>query len=192
MAYEINMDSTKKFARFFLFFCSFFLLGCSSPKNSVQEINYVHFSNKVVNQFCDEMKKKFGLICTGSGGSFAYDIQSISLMFISDKIANREEARKLEVIVVESFLKAINENREIRPYLREHPFTPDRANISISFRDNKKELDKDGDLTSVFQAKNTLFFHYNDSSNELEYRTEKEPYEEALLKVQRDNPELNP
>lgn len=186
------MDFIEKLASAFLFFSCVFLSGCSSETPPVpRDINYVHYSNKVVNQFCDEIEKKNGLICVGAGGSFAHDIQSIHLRFISYQTPNCEEARKIEIIAIEKFLKAINENKEVRPYLREHPFTPDRVNISISFRDKKKELEEDGALYSVFQAKNNILFYFKDSSNKFKYRTEKEPYEEALLKVQKENPGLN-
>jgi len=41
------------------------------------------------------------------------------------------------------------------------------------------------------KQKNKIIYDYNDFSNRLKYRTEEEPYEEALLKVQKENPELN-
>jgi len=186
------MGFIKKQGNILLLSFSFFFFGCSSEKTlPPREINYVHFSNKVVNQFCLKMEKNYGLVCVGAGGGFAHDIQNIQLNFISYKVANKEEARKLEIVVIGNFLKEINENKEVRPYLREHPFTPDRAKISISFKDKRRELDQEGDLTSVFQVKNKIIYDYNDFSNKLKYRTEEESYEEALLKVQKENPGLN-
>jgi hypothetical protein len=134
------------------------------------------------------MCTQYGLNCYASGGSFAYDIQSISLSFMSDKVLEIDEARHLEIATIEDLLFEINSDTRIRPYLREYPFTPDRINISLACLN--EELIKIGDLESVFQAHGTLFYHYNAPGEIRDTRTEEEPYEEALKKVAQEYPEL--
>jgi phosphopentomutase len=85
-------------------------------------------------------------------------------------------------------LENINSNKEIRPYLREYPFTPDRADVSVG---NPYSANlKDNDLIFVFQTKDALYFNYQDSKQQLQYRNEIEPYEEALKKVAKQYPEI--
>ena len=156
-----------------------------------KEINYVHFSNKIVDQFCKEMESKHDLYCYGSGGSFPHDIESIDLSFFYKKKMSKDEARKLEIIAIQSLAEKINNNREVSPYLREHPFPPERMYISISFNNMDEKNLQDGELQTVMQARNKLFFHHKNSIHRLGYVSKEEPYEEAFNIVRKSYPELN-
>ena len=156
-----------------------------------KEINYVHFSNKITDHFRKEMESKYDLYCYGSGGSFPHDIEAIKLCFYYKKKMNQDEARKLEIIAIQSLTEKINNNREARPYLREHPFPPERIKISISFNNMNDESLKEGELGMVMQARNKLFFHHKNSINRLGYVSKEEPYEEAFHIVKTSYPELN-
>src|SRR5262249_10664414 len=101
-----------------------------AKKNEDPMLKYV---NEVVREFSREMRQEFGLVRKGGGGSMPYDIESIEVNFKAYQRATIDEACALEVMVTERLLKAINNHPKIRPYLREYPFTPPRAEIGISF-----------------------------------------------------------
>jgi hypothetical protein len=88
----------------------------------------------------------------------AYDVEEISVKFVAYRKATIEEARALEVAMTEKLLKKINENEKIRPYLREYPFKPNRAHVSISFRKHDYSPNTDGSVAHIFQARNLIFY----------------------------------
>jgi hypothetical protein len=136
----------------------------------------------------EQMERELGLVCVGTGGEMARDIQSITLKFVSHQRVTIDEACALEVEVIEKFLEAINRDKEIRPYLREYPFTAPRANISISFTQPNGEPYTDGIVVGyVFQGRGFIFYEKRSKEGLLSDLGE-EPYEAALKIVQ--NPHL--
>jgi hypothetical protein len=88
---------------------------------------YLQYEVEIRKFFAEEMKKEFGLVCIGEGGSMPYDVEEIDVNFICYKRGTIEEARKLEIHATERLVKRINEHEKISPFLRERPFKPNRG-----------------------------------------------------------------
>ncbi|NGX40129.1 MAG: hypothetical protein KR126chlam1_01470, partial [Chlamydiae bacterium] len=84
------------------------------------------------------------------------------------------------VKITEKFLDEINSNKEVRPFLREYPFEPPRANVSISFWKNGKPDIADGSVVLAFQVKNQICYFCQEEGNPIHTLLAEEPYEEVL------------
>lgn len=155
---------------------------------ATEESRDVKYAHQLMNAFIAQMEREWGLMCVGTGGAMARDIESITLEFVSHQRATIDQACALEVQVIEKFLEAMNRDVNIRPYLREYPFTAPRAKIGISFNKPNGDPYTDGIVVGyVFQVRGFLFYCKMNQEGQLSDLGE-EPYE-AALKIAR-NPHL--
>jgi hypothetical protein len=138
--------------------------------------------------FVEQIVKELDLDLRGHGTTGSQDIEKVELSFSAYRPATVEEARLLNVFLTEKFLKYINEDEQIRPYLREYPFPAERVCIEITFRSkfNHRPFANDS-VDHVYHASNLALFpntdqliYYADNAFTGSYITLlKEPYEEA-------------
>jgi hypothetical protein len=149
---------------------------------------YTQYVAEVTSSFLKEIRKEYGLQCGASGGSMPHDVEEISVSLTAYQHATIEQARELEVKATERFVQIINAHEKIRPFLREVPFPPGRACISIFFDGSKKKKKPsapDNDVEFVCHAKNRLYYQAHNPANPYVGKDIKnEPYEEALKIVQ--------
>lgn len=150
----------------------------------IEPPEYLRYVKEVSTTFDAEMKKEFGLVCIGSGGSMPHDVEEIDLHFLAYKHVSIEEARVLEVSAIEKLVRIINDHEKLRPFLRESPFPHTRAKVMIAFEDKDGNRFKDNSVTLVYQAKGKIFYRTYDAKNNKIVPLYEEPYEEALKKVQ--------
>ena len=133
------MDFMKKNVKLIFIFLIAVMLSAAKPPDQKMKksINDEVFANEVTHSFIQEVKKKWGFQCEHTGGSMPYDIESLSVGFAIYKNVTIDEARELEVMLIEEFLEVTNAHEKIRPFLREYPFPAARANISLSFYHKK-------------------------------------------------------
>lgn len=117
-----------------------------------REINFIIYN------FAEEMCKKYQLYCVGEGGNLNDGIHNIDVIFKAYRRLSLDEARMLEVNVIERLLELINHNEKIRPYLSEYPFTVSRVMVSISVEMPNGDRPIDGSIAYIFTAKNKIFF----------------------------------
>ena len=171
-----------------LFTIFLFLGGSMGVKAQAHENGsapYVKYANEIIRSFTDEMNKEYGVVCIGSGGGMPYDVEEITVEFISYQKATIEQARELEVKATERLLKIINGHEKIRPFLREYLFKANRAEVAISFRNKDNDFYSDGSIARVTQIRNKIYYRkYSLLTDQLQPLAE-EPYEEALIKVRK-------
>ena len=147
--------------------------GCSKAKRNATE-EYVYYVHEIIHQFEKKIKKERGLQAYGSGGSMPFDVESISVSFSLFKNMSIEDARKLEVDLIEELKQMVTAHAKIRPFLREYPFNSARARVSLSFYPKDE-----GNLVHVFNARDTIFYYVKDSNEKLDRQILEEPFEEA-------------
>lgn len=147
---------------------------------------YTQYVAEITRSFSKQIEKDFDLKCVGNGGEMPYDVEVISVKFLSYRSATVEEARELEVKLTEKFVQVINAHEKIKPFLREYPFPSSRSHVTISFRDPRKKNSSVGnDVELVFQARNRIFYQAKNLDNPyLGKDIKDESYEEALRIVQ--------
>ncbi len=87
---------------------------------------------KITNQVAKKLKKDQQLQCIGTGGTMMHEIEALSMSFIYYKEVDVKKARALLVTAVKEYLAAINTSEEIRPYLKNYPFTVKNVKVTIS------------------------------------------------------------
>lgn len=177
----------EKFARFKVFFfiiLSFWGVSIVNAK-SIQPAEYLKYVSEVTQQFEKEMKNEYGLLCIGSGGSMPHDVEKIEIHLLSYQKGTIDKARELEVKATEKLTNLINENKKLKPFLREHPFPSNRTVISLAFYDKNNQYYNDGSVSYVFHVRKKIFYRAVDSKTGNFIPLTEEPYEEALRKVQK-------
>jgi hypothetical protein len=173
-------------------FTFFVLIGINGHAKE-ENVNYVKYVDEIVIGFAKEMKKDFGVVFIGSGGSMPYDVDEIDVKFIIHQRAMIEEARELEVKATEKLLQMINDHEKIRPYLKEYPFTSNRTNVSISFYKPNNEYYHDGSVAIVSHVKDIVYYDKAEPTiTKMKTYKElvdlyKEPYVEALKIIEKKN-----
>ena len=114
---------------------------------------YSKYENEVTNTFIKKACKKYGLSVWGAGGSMPYDVESIVVDFAIKEKGSIDSARVLLVKLREELVEVVNNHEKIRPYLREYPFTPERAKISIDFKDKNGVSNSDVSVSLVLVGK---------------------------------------
>jgi hypothetical protein len=161
-----------------------FLFGC----NSNREPNYIDMSNEIVDNYLIDMKSYHGLRCFGRGGGFMEKVNVISISFTLQGQRNQMELREIIVSITEDLLKRYNNNQEIRPYLKNYPFTAENLRIAIYLVDDKgAHIHNKGSLRDLFSG---VFQSYGEVSYAVENDLKpypqdvfEETYEEALMIV---------
>ena len=170
----------KKHVKFYVIFVLILLIGfiMSFNKNKIED--YEVYVNEITRAFSCQIIKDFNVFCIGTGGRMPHDVETIHVNFMSYEVGTIEKAREFIVKTTEKFLKIINENEKIRPYLREYPFKANRAEITIMFA--QKGYDparRDGSIVHAFQVKNHIYYYIEDSKGE-RIEVKDELYDDAL------------
>lgn len=148
---------------------------------------YYFYIREIVNSFVDQMEGELNLHFAGEGGSFHKEVEEISIRFNAYRRATIQEARALQLYVMNKLLAIINAHAGIQAYLIERPFTYKHVEIVISFKglhgpnsDGTVELMFNVPDSAVPENKNKIIYFSNDPFLENSFEIAREPYEEAV------------
>jgi len=131
-----------------------------------------------------KLVKKHEMECVGVGGGMMGSVYMIGLSFQIHRPIDRNEARERIIDCVEELLTAVNQNDEIRPFLKNYPFTTDNVQVAIFIKDkNRRDLyDPNISVVSVFKSQEISYC--TTEPDKMKYKTQiREPYQEALALV---------
>ncbi len=149
------------------------------------EPNYIRMSDRIVKQYLKDMKNQYDLDCFGCGGGFLNKVNEIIISFEKQGPKSKKELRELVIKINEDLLKRYNENEEIRPYLKNYPFTAKNLRIGILLTDEKgnaihnKGSNKEG-LRAVYQSWGNISYQVKNDEKPNPQDVFEETYEEAL------------
>jgi hypothetical protein len=139
--------------------------------------------NEVRNQTFSQLKMEKELYPFGTGeGGGVNEIRMLALSFLYYKEIDIEEARELLMAAATIFLKNINSNEQIRPYLKNDPFQPKNIQIRIFLKKpdgSKPNLDK---LTVIAMVSGMLEYDIRSSETGRLTTICRETYEEVAAK----------
>ncbi len=158
---------------------------CADIKN--EDSPYISYTKEIVASFVDDSEKAYGLNCIGTGGKFATNVGQIDIRFLAHRRGSIEEARTLEVNMIQKLLKTLNGNEKIRPFLAEYPFKAKDLHLSISFQNEKNDYYYDESIAYVSHIKNRLFYDKADPSTKKLIDSFEESYDEAVKIVNGGN-----
>ena len=150
----------------------------SIPEFAISEREII--ANKITLQTAKELEKKYNLVPVGTGGSMMDNIKMMAISFRYFGEIDIDTSRELIVKAIEHYLKNINTNAEVKPYLNNYPFTPGNIEIMLFLtRPNYKDFPP-GQLESITAWEGKIKYKANDSTNKKFISLHKETYEEAV------------
>ncbi len=129
--------------------------------------DYLKYVSEITKEFSKEMEKKHRIYCSGDGGRMPRDVEEVEVWFTVCRKTSVEEARILEVDLIENLLKKINSHEKIRPYLREYPFPSERVGIVLSFESERGADPLDESVAFVCTGKGKI--HYKKAMMVMEH-----------------------
>jgi len=159
---------------------SLLLMGPGEAK----EFDYCSYLDKIMNPSIKLISQEEDLLLFGYGGGMAYDIKSVETYSATLKPLTIKEARRKYVRGTEEFLKAINEDRKLRPYLHDFPFTHTNVQFRIAYHGDNPSHESYPYVRFMFEAKGKLVYDSIDPSTGEFVMIHSETYEEAVDIVQ--------
>ncbi|WP_420421710.1 hypothetical protein [Simkania sp.] len=92
---------------------------------------YEKISDKITAKTAKTLSKKYQLDPVGSGGSMMHDVKKLFLSFNCYHPLSIDESRELVINCVNEYLKSVNENKEVRPFLHNFPFNEQNIELAI-------------------------------------------------------------
>lgn len=124
---------------------------------------------------------------SGLGGMDKVWLMCLSFNRYGDPL-NEMESRKLMVSITHDYLEAVNNDKQLRPLLKDFPFTPKNLKLKIFNYDKDQIIHKFPNIGVVFNSEGKLGFFTEDPLSEYGYKTEKyETYDEAVAILKREN-----
>ncbi|MBA2369878.1 MAG: hypothetical protein H0V82_12805 [Candidatus Protochlamydia sp.] len=149
----------------------------------------VQYLFQFLENFAHDIEKELNLQCSGKSGRLKNKIEETKISFYTQRRATIEEARALQVYVMEKLVQKINDDKQLHPYFFEEPFTFKRVDISIDFNDPYNRSYYDGTVTQVqninelarnIENRNKIFYSAKNPFTKEIYDLLIEPYEEAV------------
>lgn len=113
-----------------------------------------------------------------------YGIRMMAISFRYEKVVDIDTARKLLVYSVEEYLKAINNDKRVRPYLNHYPFTAKGVEIRIFFYQPDGHNVPAGQISCASSINGILEYNSHDPDDYAFKTVHKESYAEAI-KIER-------
>lgn len=142
---------------------------------------------EIEHSFAAQMLNEFDLRWKGDMGRMRGKVELMGMNFLTYRRATIEEARTLELLVIDKLVQAINAHEKIQHYLDIIPFSAKRVTIGINF-EGVNGRNSDGSITYIFNVSDLAITSYknhivycshdpfkDDLIDELD-----EPYEEAV------------
>ncbi len=123
----------------------------------------------------------------GLGGMDKVWLMCISFHRYGDPLSEKE-ARSLLIHCVEDFLAAVNSDEQLKPFLRDYPFTAKNLNLAILNFDKDHIVHYFPHISVASNAEGKVGFFTEDPSDMYNYYTKKyETYDEAVAILNGEN-----
>ena len=150
--------------------------------------DYEFLANRVIKRTVEQLRAEKDLRASGTVGQMMGDIQLMGVDFHYYHLVNLQEARKLITYATQTFLKNVNDNKEIRPYLHNYPFTAKNIEITIFVSEPNGQHPAQGDIEVISLRNGTIVYELTAPSKFEPWPVlHEETYEEAL-KIVEENP----
>lgn len=153
--------------------------------------DHCYIAHSITNKIAPILASKYKMEWNGTGGGMMGGVNMLSISFDIFRPLEKNEARKILVDCVEIYLKAINENEEIRPHLKNYPFIVNNIELSISSYYPNHDRTYEPYVSVISTFRDEIKFKYWDPNNENIFkRKESEPYQKALEIVRKEMPNV--
>jgi len=123
-----------------------------------REFDYWSYSNLLAKNSAKKMANQNHLTQCGSGGDIrGGTVNRVFLHFMSNMTSNEEQAIELLFKINTALTNAFNEDKKIRPFLKDFPFTPNNLEIIIGFN-TKNTPTELGNISSIHLYDDKVFY----------------------------------
>ncbi len=121
--------------------------------------DYEDMANEISAKVAKKLIKKHQMDLIGVGGGMMGSVYMIGLSFQIHHPMDRNEARVRIVDCVEELLAAVNANEEIRPFLKDYPFTTKNVHLAIfsNYADGREVFDPYIRAVTVYISDHIIF-----------------------------------
>ena len=167
---------------FFLAIISFF--GCCPNTGNEPPPDKLSLISDVRKKVALKVRKERNLCAIGTGAQAMDQIKMLGLSFNYNEELTIDEGRELLVYVVDEFVRSVNEEPKIQPFLANVPFEAKNIEIRIFLQKPDGHEFEDGKLSVIRCLNGRLEFAVNDSQSDLLVKTAyTESFAQALEKT---------
>lgn len=144
--------------------------------------DYSKLVNAIINAHSPEIEKKYNLKVCGQGGALGYDVEGVNIDYFSNKRLSIEEIRRMYIGIAESYIEKFNSNnnKTIRPYLKNYPFNIKNLRVTIGFLNPQGHLWEDGSIAYICPGNGNELFYCNQPDGKVLKEIYCEKYQNAL------------
>ena len=174
--------------RMYLFSLIFGVLSMGSYKaNEYRPPIYIELLAKIEKQVEREVLKKYNLNCVGVGGNLMYDVNYVRMEFENRGKLTKEQLRRMLLDINQIYLDKINNNEEIKVYLRKVPFEKKNINITIYSQNSSGRENRFPNISVALLLDGDLIYRYSHETHDSGYKLKEiESYQEALEKLSKE------
>ena len=165
------------------FLICLFLLFVSCQKKDDVLPTKSEIVNQVRRNVAKQLKCELGLHPIGTGAQMMYKVEMLSLSFKYYQSVDMEMARTILIQATDKFVRAINIESKIHPYLGHYPFSVQDVQVWVFFEDDKKP----NSMSSMRITNGMLFYSVTDPINPMLEIKYEETYEEAVQKLRQNS-----
>jgi hypothetical protein len=149
--------------------------------------DYEDIANEIRAQIGKKLAEKHMMAVVGISGGMMKSVNLVGISFQTYRAIDRDEIRYILIDCVEELLKAINESEEIRPYLKNFPFTMNNIRIEIFVSDSTGRWLYDPHIGVASISGGNKIYYCTTAPNVALFKNKyAESYEEALAIVKSD------
>lgn len=178
----------KKQISIYILLLLFLIFACGTyfMSNRHTPSDYVIMAHQIRTDIAEKLSKRYNMQVVGVGGGMAGSVNVIGLSFQILGPLSKEKLREILVDCVEEFLAPINANENIRPFLKNYPFTEKEIVITIFIVDasGRNVYDPDVVVATAFNGK--IWYYTEDKDNKFRYKQKIQEDYQTALKIVRE------
>lgn len=171
----------------------FFLVALTNTVNLLGTLDLSPYKNvsskdeqivkKITSSVAQKLLTKHNLHLIGTGAQMMNDIEMLAMDFYYYNEVDLQTARNLLVISTQNYLDEINQNTEIRRYLKNYPFTAKNIEIGIYIlKPDGSKVSKEK-LYYISAINGILHYYIDDPKNYSRITLHQETYDQALKAI---------
>ena len=107
-----------------------------------------------------KIEMKWGLQCLKAGGNIRDGVEELGFTFLKQRSTPLEEARKMEISIIDFLTNSINNDESLKPYIKNYPLKEDKIRVRLVFGKNEFHPFRDKiSLYEVRPSKGRLLYH---------------------------------
>ena len=178
-------DNSNSIDKIKFLFLLLLLVGCSSVEleERMQNSCKNRIADRVLRKATSEINQKTSLRPIGTAGQMMHEIEMLGLAFNCYEDLTIEEGRNLLLFCVDALMKTVNENEEIRHYLKNYPFNEKNIEIRLFLQHPDGSKTQPGELTVLVALKGKIEYEIRDPITKRLKIIYEETYEEAKSQI---------